>query len=215
MIPVYVISLPNKERREKIHAELARVGFKDVEYVSAKEPVADFTANNFRRNPRNEYGCALSHIKAITAAISDGCKEALFIEDDVVFADNAWQQLGNALDLLERDYDVLYLGGHPRGPVEKLKWINLYKLTGGFSCAEAYCMTEYAMSGFVQYWCDRAGQKNAMIDFILGEYATQGIGYAFYPTITEQPPGYSQIGKKHDDKLDLIRRGWENNLSIR
>jgi hypothetical protein len=53
-----------------------------------------------------------------------------------------------------------------------------------------------------------------MFDIILGEFAAQGGGYALYPTMTHQPPGYSQIGLKHDDKRDLIERGWKSNLPV-
>jgi len=215
MIPVYVVHLPNEDRKAHISAELARVGFTDITYIHATEPVSDFSANNMRRNPRGEFGCALSHLKAIATAINDNAEEALFVEDDVVFTDNAWLRLGNALDQLELVYRVLYLGGHPRGPVEPCGWIDLVELQGGFSCAEAYCMTGHSMREFLQFWCDRAGQKNAMIDFILGEYAGQGKGYAFYPQLTHQPPGYSYIGQKQDDKRDLIKRGWASNLSIK
>ena len=212
MIPVYCIHLPHKERRKHIEAELARVGFDDITYIHAQEPVADFTANNMRRNPRNEFGCSMSHIKAQMAAISDGCTEALFVEDDAVFADNAWQRLADALDQLDHNYSVLYLGGHPRGPVERLNWIDLYQLKQAFACTEAYCMPAAEMRHFIQFWCDRAGQKNAMIDFILGEFAGQRRGYAFYPTLTTQAVGWSVIGKKIDDKADLIERGWQNQL---
>jgi len=212
LIPVYCIHLPNDERRKHIEVELARVGFTDITYIHAQEPVKDYTSNNFRRNPRNELGCSLSHIKAISLAISEGHDEALFVEDDIVFSDGAWNRLGNALDQLEQDYSVLYLGGHPRGPMEKLSWIDLYQLKQAFACTEGYCMSRRAMHEFLQFWCDRAGQKNSMIDFILGEFAGQNKGYAFYPTMTNQQVGWSVIGKKVDDKRDLIERGWKNNI---
>jgi hypothetical protein len=73
-------------------------------------------------------------------------------------------------------------------------------------------MHKQAMTAFLQFWCDRAGQPNAMFDFILGDFATQANGYAVYPPITRQPPGWSHIGQKHDDKRDLIERGWKSNL---
>jgi len=201
---VYVISLENPERRSAISMELQKAGYGDVEFISAQEPVKGFTMSNMRRNPLGEFGCALSHLKAISTAIQQDVDKALFIEDDIVF---------RRYDYFEwpEDWQVMYYGGHPRGPVTQVSEF-VYEISGGFSCAEAYVMNRDSMRDFIPFWCDRAGQPNAMFDFILGEFAAQGGGYALYPTMTHQPPGYSQIGLKHDDKRDLIERGWKANL---
>jgi len=201
---VYVVHLPNAERKAKISAELEKHGYGDVVFVAALEPYSGFIASNMRRNPRGEFGCALSHLKAILTAITDGVDQALFVEDDVVFRKYGYFQI-------PEDWRVFYYGGHPREPVVKVSE-NVYRV-GKFSCAEAYCLNRDSMREFVQFWCDRAGQKDAMFDFILGEFAAQGGGYALYPTITHQPVGYSTIGGKIDDKTALIERGWRTNLA--
>jgi len=209
MIPVYVIHLPNAERKAKIAAELERVGFENVTYVHAREPVQGFTMSNMRRNPRGEFGCSLSHLKAIAyAARFPHRPMSLFIEDDVVFADD-FDPL--ALLKVPTHYRVTYLGGHPRGPVEKVS-DTLVKI-GPWSCAEAYLMSQVSALEFLQFWCDRAGQPNAMFDFILGEFAAIGDSYAFYPQLTHQPVGWSQIGLKIDDKSACIEKGWKTNLA--
>jgi hypothetical protein len=222
MIPVYVIHLPNPERKAKIAAELARVGFTDITYVHAQEPVQTFKMSNMRRNPRGEFGCALSHLKAlIIAAQVPRQTTALFVEDDVVFApDFKPSMLFDVLAVTSYDsargtgypnYRVAYLGGHPRGPVTKVS--DTLVRIGPWSCAEAYMMNYESIIGFLQFWCDRAGQPNAMYDFILGEYAAQGESYAFYPQLTHQPVGWSQIGQKIDDKSACVERGWKANLA--
>ena len=200
---VYVIHLPNPERKAKISAELEKAGYGDVVFVGAKKPVSGFTMSNMRRNPAAEFGCALSHLKAILTAIADNVPQALFVEDDVVFRRSDYFEM-------PEDWRVFYYGGHPRSPVVKVS-ANVYQV-GLFSCAEAYLLNRESMLDFVQFWCDRAGQPNAMFDIILGEFAAQGGGYCVYPTLTHQPPGYSQIGLKFDDKTALIERGWKNNL---
>lgn len=200
---VYVIHLPNQERKAKIAEELNKHGYGDVEYIHAQEPSGSFTMSNMRRNPRGEFGCSLSHIKAIMTAIADNVPQALFIEDDIVFRRYDYFEM-------PEDWQVFYYGGHPRGPVVKISE-NVYRV-GKFSCAEAYLLNRESMLDFVQFWLDRIGQPEAMFDFILGEFAAQGGGYALYPTMTHQPPGYSQIGKKFDDKTALIERGWQSNL---
>ena len=201
---VYVIHLPNPERAERIRRELIWRGHLGATYVHAQEPVAGFTMSNMRRNPRGEFGCALSHLKAIMQAVADDVDQAMFLEDDIVF-----DRIEDVA--MPADWKVFYLGGHPREPV-RLVSPGVYRV-GRFSCAEAYMLNRGSMREFLQFWCDRAGQPNAMFDFILGEYAAQGGGYALYPTLTHQPPGYSQIGQKVDDKQELIERGWRNNLA--
>jgi hypothetical protein len=225
MIPVYVIHLPNPERKAKIAAELAKAGFTDITYVHAQEPAKDFTCNNMRRNPRGEFGCALSHLKALNAAHHQWNPDmdsgvALIIEDDVIFVDGAMDKILAATEYLSSLWlnfqepmpEVLYLGGHPREPVKKTDFDGVVKV-GKWSCAEAYVIDRGEIPYIVDFVYDRMGQPNAMFDFILGEYvASTGTGYALYPPITHQPPGWSHIGQKHDDKRELIERGWKANL---
>jgi hypothetical protein len=206
MIPVYCIHLPHIIRHMNIAGELQRAGLTDVRYIHAKEPMQGFAANNYRRNARGEYGCALSHLKAISQAIADKQEVALFIEDDI--------KIGELLPVFQwiecNDFDVLYLGGHPRGPAQMVT--SRVARVGTFSCAEAYIMPYHAMVAFLPFWCDRAGQKDAMFDFILGEFAAKNQGYAAYPPVTHQDAGWSHIGNKFDDKRELMARGWKENL---
>ena len=132
-------------------------------------------------------------------AIEDGAKRPLFLEDDVVFQ----REIPTP-----PEYDVLYLGGHPRKKVLPYGK-DLYKIKS-FSCAEAYSLTNPAE--YFYFWLDRVGRPQAMYDFVLSDYAKTRLGLAYYPTITMQRPGFSQIGKKQDDKKDLIQRGWRTNL---
>ena len=203
-LATYVIHLPNPERKARITAELAGAGCLKVKFVHAQEPVQGFTMSNMRRNPRGEFGCALSHVKAIMQAVVDDVDEALFIEDDIIIGRPAHVSV-------PPDWKVFYFGGHPREPVQRVSE-GVYRV-GRFSCAEAYMLNRKSMWEFLQFWCDRAGQPDAMFDFILGEYAAMGGGYAMYPTLTRQLAGFSHIGQKFDDKGDLIERGWRNNLA--
>ena len=211
MIPVYVVHLPNAERKAKIAAELARVGLTKVKYIHAQEPVRGFQCSNMRRNPRGEFGCSLSHLKAIATAIEDHVYDALFIEDDIVFSPDCYWDAPETNIKLPPDWNVIYLGGHPRAPVKRFN-DRLVK-TGEWSFAESYLMHYQSMREFMKFWCDRAGQPNAMFDIILGEYAAQGGGYAFYPQLTHQPIQYSYIGQKVDDKSGCINKGWTSNLA--
>ena len=209
MLPVYVVHLPCPERKAKIAAELARVGFTDITYIHAQEPVQGFNMSNMRRNPRGEFGCALSHLKALALALASyGDTQFLIVEDDVEFL----RELP-PLHEFPPYFDIVYLGGHPRGPVEPDPFAPWFcRINGGYSCADGYVITRNAIEDFLPFWCDRAGQPNAMYDFILGEFAAKFMGYAIHPAVLHQPPGWSHIGQKHDDKRELIRKGWEANL---
>lgn len=206
---VYCIHLPNKERRELMEAEFARVGIKNVTYVHADAPPAGFTMSNMRRNPAAEFGVSLSHIKAIIQAASDGAVFPLFVEDDVSFNLESAAIVDGYMRGLW--WDVVYLGGHPREPVKKQGNYRIVKV-GKFSCAEAYSIRWHLLLPFVKYWVNRCAKPNAMYDFILGEFAATRTSYCFYPTITEQRQIVSHVSGTIDDKRALIDRGWKNNL---
>lgn len=206
---VYVIHLPNAERRGAMDAQLRRLGL-CATYVHATPPCGAFTMSNMRRAPRGEFGANLSHLKALLRATNDGAAAPLFLEDDVVFRPGAEEALSRALTDLPSDWDVLYLGGHPRSKATRVA-PGLYRV-GTFSCAEAYAVRGPALPRLTEFWCDRVGQPQAMYDFILGEFAAAHRGYALHPVLTDQIAGVSQISKRYDDKRPLVERGWRNNL---
>lgn len=203
---VYVIHLPNAERAWHIRKSLSVAGIRYATFVHADAPPKDFTVPNMRRNPRAEFGAGLSHIAAVVRAIADRAERPLFLEDDVNFA----RPLNYGFT---REWDVLYLGGHPREPAQMVEQ-GLVKVKT-FSCAEAYSIRGSLLESFHRYWCNRITKPNAMYDFILGEFAAKHDSYALYPTVTEQAPFVSHIKGEIDDKRALVERGWQNNLSTK
>lgn len=207
---VYCIHLQSStDRKPLIEQELNKLPIGDVQYISAKQPPSNFSMNNMRRNPSAEFGCNLSHIKAINTAIINNNKSALFVEDDIVFVDKPMDKILSAN--IPNDYDLIYLDGHPR--YDKATRINnaIVKVKR-FCFASAYIMTRKTMLSFLNYWYDRITQPNAMFDFILGDFSATVNSYAFYPVICKQRTGYSIIGKKHDDKTNLYS-SWEKLLT--
>jgi len=214
---VYCIHLPNADRRKRIEAEFARVGIHKAQFIHAPTPCKGFTVTNMRRNPPAEFGCSLSHVKAVMQAIKDKAFRPLFLEDDVEFIDP--DRIGEILCELPTTWDVLYMGGHPRGPAEMVS-ANLARIST-FSFAEAYSFNvgtlrrKTIMESFVQFWLERISQPNAMFDIILGEFAAEHESYCIYPLMTFQPEQYSFIGNKIDNKTGCLEKGWQNNLSTR
>jgi hypothetical protein len=213
---VYCIHLPNPERRKAIERQFKIVGIKNVQYIHAKPPAPGFHMTNMRRAPLGEFGCSLSHIKAAVHALADGAKCPLFLEDDVIFSHDAFKRMGFIAHELParindtQRWDILYLGGHPRGPCHMIS-DNLVKVST-FSFAESYAIPDWALPGWVDFWLDRVGQKKAMVDIILGEFADENNGFAAYPTLTHQPDGISQITWKHDSKQRCLNKGWSKAL---
>lgn len=207
---VYVIN-GVQGRREKISAELDKLGIPEYkrDFIRAKPPALDFKMSNMRRNPRGEFGCSLSHLKAVIHAANERIPRPLFIEDDILFEPDAAKRLASAIaDIEGRQWSVLYMGGHPCEDVERIGEC-LVKV-GRFSFAEAYSIP--FPEHFIDYWLDRAGQPHAMFDQILGEYAKQTGGYCVYPIITKQPAGFSHVTGGHDDKTYCIESGWRNHI---
>jgi GR25 family glycosyltransferase involved in LPS biosynthesis len=201
----YVIHLPNPERRKVMEAQLAAHGM-EATFLHADAP--SFAPNNMRRNAVAEFGCSLSHLRCIVQAIEDRAKCPLFLEDDVVLADQFVPRLVQAMGELPEAWSVVYCGGHPREDVTQYS-ANLVK-TRTFSFAEAYLLKDPA--AFLRFWLNRIGKPQALYDLVLGEYAALGGGYCTYPLLTHQPAGWSQIGLKVDDKADLVRRAWQKHL---
>jgi hypothetical protein len=202
---VYVVHLPNEQRMLHITDQLKSVGIREATFVHADPPPNGFTVPNMRRNPRAEFGVGLSHIAAVVRAIADGAEWPLFVEDDVTFTS---AEIGPI-----RKWDVLYLGGHPRGPAQ-LVATGIAKV-GKFSCAEAYSVRGWLLPELHRYWCNRVTRPDAMFDFILGEFAAAHDSYACYPVVTEQAQFVSHIKGEIDDKRKLVDRGWQNNLSTK
>jgi len=210
---VFCIHLPSStDRLPHIRGEIAKIGANlRVEYIHAAPPSKNFSMSNFARAPHSEFGCNLSQMKAVFRAKLSNAQHPLFIEDDVVFSKDAKTKLGAALTELPPNWDILYLGGHPRGPCTRHS-DNLAKV-GLYSFADAYCIQRSILLPFIDYWFDRISKPKAAYDFILGDFAATVNSYAVYPIICEQRPGASIISGGQDNKKHLITSRWDKWLS--
>ena len=213
---IYCIHIPNKQRRSLMEAEFKRIGIAGrVQYIYATPPPKGFTISNMRRAPRGEFGVNLSQIKAVVKAISDGAQRPLFFEDDVIFHENTHDLLTTSLQDLPDDWDMLYMGGHPTGPIfdpQATKFSDTLAKVGKFSFADSYAFNEERAIQFFNNWCDSITDKNAMYDFILGNFAKNNNAFCTYPLLCNQRPGVSQVSGKHDNKDSIVARAWTHHL---
>ena len=213
---VYCIHLPNDERRERIEHQFERIGVSDrVQYIYADRPPTKFHMSNMRRGAGGELGVNLSQIKAIVTAISDNAQLPIFFEDDIEFRKDSIEQLTIALSELPDNWDMLYMGGHPRGPVPKWqasRYSSALAKIGHMSFADSYAMQRHTLLEFFGFWCDRITQPKAMYDIILGEFAGTVNTFCTYPILCEQYLSVSQVSGKEDNKSTIIARGWANHL---
>lgn len=203
----YCIHLPNPKRMKLIQKQFQKVGIRDTRFVHADPPDAGFKMSNFVRSPPGEFGCNLSQIKAIVHAIADAAQIPIFFEDDINFHKDAVSILESALNDIPDDWEVLYLGGHPRGPYHQVgnHLVKMSKMSFG----DAYCLKRGSLLSFFDYWCNRISKKKAAYDMILGDFVESRKGYAVYPMICEQYVGVSQITNKVEDKTVYTNRGWK------
>lgn len=207
---IYCVHLPEqKERKQLMDAEFEKIGATNrVQYVHATPPkYKQFTMNNMRRNPAGEFGCNLSQIKAVIHAALDGVSRPLFVEDDIQFEPDAEKVLSNAINELMDKWDILYLDGHPRRAPAKKYSKHLAKVTR-FCFADAYCIPREKLEEYIDWWLNRISKKEAMYDFILGDFAEKSESYCVYPPICKQRSGYSIIGQKHDEKT-YTTKSWD------
>ena len=197
-------------------AQFKRIGVASrVQYVHANPPPKGFSISNMRRSPRGEFGVNLSQIKAVVQAISDGAQRPLFFEDDVIFHENTLNLLTTSLRDLPDNWDILYMGGHPTGPIfnpQATKFSETLAEVGKFSFADSYAFNEGRAKQFFDMWCNRITNKDAMYDFILGDFAKKKNAFCTYPLLCNQRPDISQVDGKPDNKDSVIARAWTHHL---
>jgi hypothetical protein len=90
--------------------------------------------------PSNHHiGCALSHRAILAEARQRALKNVLVFEDDVIFSENANEELRlNVEELKHRDWKTLYLGGHRWGrDFDKASGCSHLEVPHGVTCTHA------------------------------------------------------------------------------
>jgi hypothetical protein len=206
---IYCIHLPsNTERKDLIDGEFKTLGIgQRVQYVSADPPPKGFKMSHMNRSPQGEFGCNLSHIKAVVNAISVGSKTPLFFEDDVTFISDTLEIIADAIIQLPENWDVLYLGGLPRGPYTTHSSA-LVKISN-FHYAEAYCIKGDYLYEYFSLWADRISKPNSAYDWTLDAFSKTHESFCTQPPVCEQRVGPSDISNKDEDRKTKIKECWK------
>lgn len=212
---IYCINLvTDHERKTVMKDQFDKLGIQDrINWRSAPRPYAGYYSSNYKF--AGEFGVVLSHLKALTDAISSDIVNGIAIfEDDVYFDSDTHNLLQRTLDDVPDDWDVLYLGGRPLKKVEHVRG-NIYKVDK-FTSAMSYCISAKALRDYVNFYIDSMSTPfpdaccdNILNDFILRKFKK---GYAMYPTLTSTIPGWSTLRQADRDYEKVFARDWKQNL---
>lgn len=203
---VFCINLTESiDRRNKMIKEFESIGINNYEFISAQKPNEIFRTTNFQYS--GEFGCVLSHLKAITHAIKLGCENPLFLEDDIEFINEPKETLTKALTVLP-DYKVFYLSGNPQSKYHKIH-TNLVKVDK-FLTAQSYSIKRKYLLDFFDFCLDKITLPfpHGCFDGILNDFG-QDSSYCVYPQISRQYAGHSDIRNAYRDYKG-IPINWKN-----
>lgn len=203
---VACINLPRDvDRWQACGDEFARMGIASrVERLHATPPPAGLEIPGLRFSAGN-VGANLSHAKALVHALVAGARAALVFEDDVYLADGGLDSLAGAIAQLPTDWQVLYLGGNPKGPMTRVG-PQLFRASAMFGAFA------YAVSGrFVPRLLDLAidGMVAGPFDALLGGLAAEGRSFCTSRPVCGTRPGRSVVRDEFRSYEAIIARNWE------
>lgn len=215
---IYCISLPEStDRWHNVTQQFRKVGIADrVTKISARKPNSiafnDYLDNSF--NPGKKYptasmvGCSLSHLKALLH-VSPTSNNVLIFEDDIVFADNALEQLQTTISELPNTWCLFYLGGIPAKKTKhySTNLISVQQFWGSY----AYALNKNAVRRMCNVVVDNL--STCSYDYQLSNplfTADHYERYCAYPTICQCSPGYSLIEERFVDWEDdsKVKENW-------
>lgn len=179
---IYVITLDNaKERHEHIEYQLAKHNIKaEIQYnAKPKKGRAQMAVG--------QYGCHLSHKRAIKSFIDSRTETCLILEDDVVFCEDfneRFCEFYNEFQMLDKPYNVLALGYDVQGDISEHQKIhnNIYKLRHCWAGQSYILNRKSAQKLHLLY-----NRKIWIADWYLAKDMVKGDGiYAPYPALTKQ-----------------------------
>jgi len=136
-------------------------------------------------------GCLESHLQIIKNAKENKYNNILILEDDVIFDDNIEGIFENYYKQLDKNWDILYLSGNHNqheGNLLNMVSDNIIK------CYLTYTTHSYAVkSSIYDIIIDKLSNAVNPVDVEYTKIQKISNCYAFYPGISSQRVGYSDI----------------------
>jgi glycosyl transferase family 25 len=200
---VFIINLKHREdRKSRILKELENQKIENYEFfegiVPDLEKVNSWNINfcrhikprdvrNFKKYKTGCLGCLLSHLEIMKMSLERGYENVLILEDDCIF-EKEYQDMLVSLKKFNKPYNLLYLSGSHLG--EKTKIIeNIYKITKTITTG-SYIVNREVMKFIIENITGFSKE----VDVFYSEIVQQKFDcYGFFPRITKQDSGFSDI----------------------
>lgn len=203
---IYCINLPKStDRWSKAQTQFSKVGIADrVEKIWA-EPPHDKIFVPTLKFPKGEMGVSLSQTKVLVHAIASQATNVLIFEDDVVFTDDAIDRLNEFMMELPSDWDIMFLGGNPFQPMQRVS--DKVLKTTGFTCAFAYALPQKSLLKLYDSAINNISQRP--YDIFTSQLSSNGNGYTLNLPICWQAAGNSVIRNAHRDYQNYLEGQWK------
>jgi len=200
---IYCINLDERTDRWE-HAQ------KEFEKAGIKDRVIRFSAI---RDNDGRVGIIKSNLGIIKLAKKKGLKNVLVFEDDVEFiVDNPQDVLAKALEEVNLDWTLFYLGANTHNKLIKIK-PNLILLKNAFA-VHSMAYSEKAYDTFIKRYegLSRISSHNDILDVYLAQHFQEKyICLMVNPMMTTQMNSYSDIEKRVVN-YDFIEERFKKNI---
>jgi len=186
-LKTYCINLDDRpDRWEEVQEEVRKIGIEIERFPGIKMA-------------KGWQGCLASHL-----ALWEKCRELdtfMIIEDDILFLEDAKENLEKAIEQLPDSWDMLYLGAtlnKPLAPVSE----NLLRLRGGWT---THGIIYNNQNGVVDYIL--TVEPSIRIDKFIADVVQEEFNcFMCYPMVASQRPGYSDIVNRYQDYSVITER---------
>lgn len=154
---IYVINLEKSiNRRKNVEEQFKKYNIKNYTFFKAICPsenilkkYKNFSIKNEENVRRGELGCLLSHVNVMKDALNKNYKNIIIFEDDIIILDKDFiQKTINSINLLKKDFDVLFLGANHRKPAKRKVADGIYECTRS-NCTFGYCINKDTMEKLI------------------------------------------------------------------
>lgn len=199
---IFYINLDRRvDRNKEIVEELKKFNI-DAERFSAVDSEIINVPSSWTGN-KGSYACLQSHLEILKLSKKMNYKRILILEDDVVFNDNLNNIFSLYFNEVPENWDLLYLSGNHNQHCG----YNVDKVSEHIiKCNMTYSTHSYAIdSKIYDYIIEILNIGDKPIDVIYSDVQKVKDCYSFYPGLSSQRNGYSDIINENVDYTKYIK----------